>query len=80
MPLPPRQGQSRQAARRSHDAHFTGLRRRGQPETAGNVLCALLHHVDAQTGKHVTAPSAAELHDCVTAYADAHGIPLRCDE
>lgn len=52
---------------------------RSQPETAGNVLCALLHHLDAQDGKHVAAASAAALRDCVHAFAEANSIELPCE-
>ena len=49
-------------------------------KTSGNVLCAMLHHDDAQDAKHVDAVSAEELRACVRAFAEANGIELRCDE
>lgn len=53
---------------------------REQLTTAGNVLCAVLHHADAQDGKHLSPDSAAELRDCVRAFAEANGIELRCED
>jgi hypothetical protein len=50
----------------------------GKPKTSGNVLCALLHHLDAQEGKHVTLPSAEEIRDCVITLAANLEIPLHC--
>lgn len=48
-------------------------------KTSGNVLCALLHHVDAQEGKHISAASAQDIRDCVTTVAASLGIPLPCE-
>jgi hypothetical protein len=50
----------------------------GHLRTAGNILCALLHEVDGQEGKHITPPSAQEIRDCIHSLADALGIPLPC--
>ncbi len=50
----------------------------GKPKTSGNVLCALLHHLNAQEGKHVTVPSAEEIRDCVITLAANLEIPLHC--
>jgi hypothetical protein len=52
---------------------------RGRLKTAGNVLCAVLHHTNAQDGKHLSEDSATELRDCVRAFAEANGIELRCE-
>ena len=50
----------------------------GKPKTAGNVLCALLHHLRAQEGKHVSRASALDIRDCVITLAWNLEIPLRC--
>jgi hypothetical protein len=50
----------------------------GKPKTSGNVLCALLHHLDAQDGKHVSSPSAQDIRDCVITLASNLDIPLPC--
>ncbi|MFQ5907094.1 MAG: FlgD immunoglobulin-like domain containing protein, partial [bacterium] len=52
---------------------------RGKLKTSGNVLCALLHHVDAQNGKHIDSASAQDIRDCVTTLAGNLGIPLPCE-
>jgi len=48
-------------------------------KTSGNVLCALLHEVDAQDGKHIHPVSAQGIRDCVESLAANLGIPLPCD-
>jgi hypothetical protein len=51
---------------------------RGRPDTAGNILCAFLHELDAQEGKHVPEGAAADLRACVRALAEAYGASLDC--
>jgi len=53
---------------------------RGQPDTAGNILCAFLHELDAQDGKHVPEATAEDLRACVETFAEAAGAPLPCEE
>jgi hypothetical protein len=57
-------------ARRQYD--------RGNLKASGNVLCALLHEVDGQDGKHIDPESAQDLRECVTSLAENLGIPLPC--
>jgi len=52
----------------------------GNLHASGNILCALLHEVDAQDGKHIDPHSAEEIRDCVRSLAEALGIPLPCLE
>jgi len=50
----------------------------GNLATAGNILCALLHEVDAQDGQHIAPASAQDIRDAVENAAAALGIPLPC--
>ena len=50
----------------------------GNLQTSGNILCALLHEIDAQDGKHIDPPTAQEIRDCVRSLAEDLGIPLPC--
>jgi len=50
----------------------------GNIQTSGNILCALLHEVDAQEGKHIEPFSAQEIGDCVQSMAEVLEIPLPC--
>jgi hypothetical protein len=66
---------------RSLLAKYDNARRQyeqGNIRTSGNILCALLHEVDAQEGKHIEPQSAQEIRDCVHSLADALGISLPC--
>jgi hypothetical protein len=51
---------------------------RGEPVTAGNILCALLNEVDAQSGIHIDPASAENIRDTAVNIALALGIPLKC--
>ena len=51
---------------------------RGNLKASGNVLCALLHEVDGQDGKHIDPVSAQDLRDCVISLGENLGIPLPC--
>lgn len=59
-------------ARRQYD--------RGNLRASSNILCAFLHEVDAQDGKHISPASAQALRDCVESMAEALGIPLPCGD
>jgi hypothetical protein len=67
--------------RRSLQAKANNARRqydRGNLKTSGNVLCALLHEMDGQDGKHIDPVSAQDLRECVISLAENLGIPLPC--
>jgi len=52
---------------------------REEPVTAGNILCALLNEVDAQSGVHIDPASADNIRDTAVNVAIALGIPLKCN-
>jgi hypothetical protein len=49
---------------------------RAQPDTSGNVLCALVHECDAQEGRHVAPGSATAIRDCAWSLADILALPM----
>lgn len=51
---------------------------RGNLRGSGNILCAFIHEVDAQDGKHIEPSSAQTLRNCVQSLAVALEIPLPC--
>jgi hypothetical protein len=51
---------------------------RGQIQTSGNILCAMIHEVRAQTGKHIEPASADAIILCIRDLAQALGIPIDC--
>jgi len=52
---------------------------RNQLKTAGHILCALLHHLKAQTGKGISEADAVTLATCLREVAQANKIPLPCE-
>jgi hypothetical protein len=51
---------------------------RGNIKALGNVLCALLHEVNGQDGKHIDPTSAQDLRECIISIAENLRIPLPC--
>jgi hypothetical protein len=62
-------------AEASHDRFAAG-----DLETAGNILCAMLHEIDAQDGKHIDSASAETLRTCIKDMAQVLGIELPCSD
>jgi hypothetical protein len=52
----------------------------GDLRTAGNILCALLHEIDAQEGIHIASASAETLRTCIKDMAQVLGIELPCSD
>jgi hypothetical protein len=50
----------------------------GQVKVAGNILCALIHEIEAQRGKKISADSADQLIQCIREIAQNFQIPIRC--
>jgi hypothetical protein len=51
---------------------------RGNLKASGNILCATIHQVEVQRGKHIDPLSAEEIITCVVQLAKNLGIPLDC--
>jgi hypothetical protein len=51
---------------------------RGQLHTAENILCAAMHHIDAQDGQGLDPADAQDLRDCITDYAADNDLDLDC--
>ena len=45
---------------------------------SGNILCDLLHEVDAQDGKNIDLASAQQIRDYVTSLSEILGFRLPC--
>ena len=63
---------------RSKAENSNGRYLAGDLRAAGNILCALLHEIDAQDGKHVESSSAKTLRACIKDMAQVLGIELPC--
>jgi len=71
-----------QGVRNSLQAKANNARKqfeKGHLWTAGNVLCALLHEVEAQSGNHIDPASAQDIMACVSTLAANLGISLPCE-
>jgi hypothetical protein len=58
--------------------HAEAKHNAGQLKASGNILCALIHEIEAQRGKEITEEAADGLILCIEELAQNLGIPIKC--